>query len=181
MENNYSNKSLLEIAYELTKESVDGYTIDELLDKTIELKGLDPKDVEIRSALYIDICSSSKFVYLVDGKWDLKTRHSLDEYDKDGSKFISADDSEENEDEMSGYEDEDDYEDKDLDDDEDEDDEDSDDDEDDEYDSLDAEDSYSDSSEDDDYIDDDSEDLSEDFDEQKYNDTMDEYEDKYDR
>ncbi|MCR5786686.1 MAG: DNA-directed RNA polymerase subunit delta [Acholeplasmatales bacterium] len=181
MENNYSNKSLLEIAYELTKESVDGYAIDELLDKTIELKGLDPKDVEIRSALYIDICSSSKFVYLADGKWDLKTRHSLDEYDKDGSKLYSAEELEDEAEEVSGYEDEDDDEndiDDDDEDDDDDDEDDDDDDNDDEY--LNSEDSYSDSSEDEDYIDDEDS-LDEDFDEQKYNDTMDEYEDKYDR
>ena len=175
MENNYSEKSLLEIAFELTEASVDGYEINELLDKVLSLKGIDVNDIDARSTLYIDICSSSKFVYLDSGKWDLKTRHSLEEYDKDGSKLYTQEELDEIEDE--DLEDDEDSEDDDYDDLEDEDEEESEDDEDsnDNY----GEDSYSDSSEDDDYINDDLDDI--DLDEKKYNDIMDEYEDKYDR
>jgi DNA-directed RNA polymerase delta subunit len=174
MENNYSEKSLLEIAFELTEASVDGYEINELLDKVLSLKGIDVNDIDARSTLYIDICSSSKFVYLDSGKWDLKTRHSLEEYDKDGSKLYTQEELDEIEEDLDEDDDDEDLDDE-EDDDEDDEDLDEDDDEDDNY----GEDSYSDSSEDDDYIDDDSDDI--DLDEKKYNDIMDEYEDKYDR
>lgn len=174
MENNYSEKSLLEIAFELTAASTDGYEINELLDKVLTLKGIDVNDIEARSTLYIDICASSKFVYLESGKWDLKTRHSLEEYDKDGSKLYTQEELDEIEEDLDEDDDDEDLDDE-EDDDEDDEDLDEDDDEDDNY----GEDSYSDSSEDDDYIDDDSDDI--DLDEKKYNDIMDEYEDKYDR
>jgi DNA-directed RNA polymerase delta subunit len=144
------------------------------LDKVLTLKGIDVNDIEARSTLYIDICASSKFVYLESGKWDLKTRHSLEEYDKDGSKLYTQEELDEIEEDLDEDDDDEDLDDE-EDDDEDDEDLDEDDDEDDNY----GEDSYSDSSEDDDYIDDDSDYI--DLDEKKYNDIMDEYEDKYDR
>lgn len=163
-----AQKSLLEIAYDLVEQSETGITIEELLNNTLTASGNDVNDVELRSALYIDICSSSKFVYIVDkvtneGKWDLKLRHSLDEYDKDGSKLYSGDDEKESHEE--------DDEEKDLD----EDDEESDDYEDDEDSEESTEDSYDDDDSSD-YVNDDSDDL---FDEDDYTDKMDEYEDLY--
>lgn len=168
---NLASKSLLEIAYELVEKSEAGLEINELLDQTLLESGNEKDDVELRSALYIDICSSSKFVYLQSGLWDLKIRHSLDEYDKDGSKLYSKDELHKNE---SSDDEDDDDEDKKSSDDEDEesDDEDNydDEDEDDE-----TEDSYGDS-DDEDYVNDDSD---SDFDEDDYLDKMDEYEDMY--
>ena len=168
---NLASKSLLEIAYELVEKSEAGLEINELLDQTLLESGNELDDVELRSALYIDICSSSKFVYLQSGLWDLKIRHSLDEYDKDGSKLYSKDELHKNE---SSDDEDDDDEDKKSSDDEDEesDDEDNydDEDEDDE-----TEDSYGDS-DDEDYVNDDSD---SDFDEDDYLDKMDEYEDMY--
>ncbi len=169
-----AQKSLLEIAYDLVEQSETGITIEELLNNTLTASGNDVNDVELRSALYIDICSSSKFVYIVDkvtneGKWDLKLRHSLDEYDKDGSKLYSGDDEKESheEDDEEVLDDEE----KDLD----EDDEESDDYEDDEDSEESTEDSYDDDDSSD-YVNDDSDDL---FDEDDYTDKMDEYEDLY--
>lgn len=175
--NNMGQKSLLEIAYDLVEQSNGGITIEELLDNTLTASGNDINDVELRSALYIDICSSSKFVYIVDkvtneGKWDLKVRHSLDEYDKDGSKLYSGEDEKSSQDDETS--DDFDDEDKDLDDEDDEsDDEDDEDDEDSDEEST--EDSYDDDGSSD-YVDDDSDNL---FDEDDYADKMDEYEDLY--
>ncbi len=175
--NNMGQKSLLEIAYDLVEQSNGGITIEELLDTTLTTSGNDVNDVELRSALYIDICSSSKFVYIVDkvsneGKWDLKVRHSLEEYDKDGSKLYSGDDEANSRDEESDDEDDKDLDDEDIDRDEDED---SDDDYDDEDDDESTEDSYDDDDSSD-YVNDDSDNL---FDEDDYTDKMDEYEDLY--
>ncbi len=175
--NNMGQKSLLEIAYDLVEQSNGGITIEELLDTTLTTSGNDVNDVELRSALYIDICSSSKFVYIVDkvsneGKWDLKVRHSLEEYDKDGSKLYSGDDEAHSHDEESDDEDDKDLDDEDIDRDEDED---SDDDYDEEDDDESTEDSYDDDDSSD-YVNDDSDNL---FDEDDYTDKMDEYEDLY--
>ncbi len=173
MNTNYDNMSLFDIAYKITEESNDGYTINELLKLTLEAKGMDTSDVEVLTNLYIEICSSSKFVYLENKKWDLKTRHSLDEYDKDGSKFVDKSKVEEidSDDTTEEYDDE-----------SEDDDEESEDDENDDDDSVkekhyhSKEDNYDDS---DDYGDDYSNDDS--FDEEKYNSTMDDYEDEYDK
>lgn len=176
--NNMGQKSLLEIAYDLVEQSNGGITIEELLDTTLTTSGNDVNDVELRSALYIDICSSSKFVYIVDkvsneGKWDLKIRHSLDEYDKDGSKLYSGDDEKSSQDEASDdFDDEEtDLDEEDEESDEDYDDEDSDEDSDEES----TEDSYDDDDSSD-YVNDDSDNL---FDEDDYTDKMNEYEDLY--
>ena len=169
---NLASKSLLEIAYELVEKSEAGLEINELLDQTLLESGNEKDDVELRSALYIDICSSSKFVYLQSGLWDLKIRHSLDEYDKDGSKLYSKDELHKNESSDEDDEDDEDKKSSDEDEDEESDDEDNydDEDEDDE-----TEDSYGDS-DDEDYVNDDSD---SDFDEDDYLDKMDEYEDMY--
>lgn len=175
--NNMGQKSLLEIAYDLVEQSNGGITIEELLDTTLKTSGNDVNDVELRSALYIDICSSSKFVYIVDkvsneGKWDLKIRHSLDEYDKDGSKLYSGDDEKTSQDDVS--EDFDDEE-TDLDDEDEESDDEYDEDEDEDSDEESTEDSYDDDDSSD-YVNDDSDNL---FDEDDYTDKMNEYEDLY--
>ena len=178
---NISQMSLLEVAILLMEQKKNKQSIKALIKEVLEMKGLDDLDNTLATQLYIDITTSSKFVYMGEGEWDLKIRQSLDEYDKDGSAFNSKDafiDEDEDlkdieiEDEDYDDDDYDDYdEDEDYDDDEYEDDEE---DEDDDY-------EYDDE---DDYISDDILDEAEvysedDFNEDKYNDLMDDYEDMY--
>lgn len=170
--------SLIEIALEIMdekKEPIDIYT---LIEETLARKGVVDTDGTYAAKLYTDITTSSKFVFMGENKWDLKSRQSLDQFDKDGSSFNSKDDydnTEEEDDDLNEsdleLEDEDDN--KYYDDDEDEDDEDEDD-----------EDSYDDEDEDDldlDELDEEDEDDSYDDndDEEKYNKYMDDYEDLY--
>jgi DNA-directed RNA polymerase subunit delta len=179
---NISQMSLLEVAILLMEQKKNKQPIKTLIKEVLEMKGLDDLDHTLATQLYIDITTSSKFVYMGDGEWDLKIRQSLDEYDKDGSAFNSKDafvedeedikdieiDEEEefdDEDDEYDYEDDEEYDDDEYDDEEDEDD-------DYEYD------------DEDDYISDeilaDAEVYSEDdFNEDKYNDLMDDYEDMY--
>ena len=172
------NNSLISIAYNLVSESEKGLEINELITKTLDQAGLDKSNAETLSNLYIEICTSSKFIYIVDedgARWDLKTRHSLDEYDKDGYKFVQTADDEkvddftavEEHEEAEEAESEEEVESKE--------DEENDEEYSDEYSDSD---NYSDDDSDDDYFQDSDED--EDFDEDKYNSQMDEYEDKYD-
>lgn len=171
--------SLLEIALEIIEsknEAIDIYT---LIEEVLAKKGIIDTDGTYAAKLYTDITTSSKFVFMGDNKWDLKSRQSLDQFDKDGSSFNSKedyiDDNEAEEDDLSesDLDLDDDYdEDEDEDDDFDKDSDDEDEDEDDDFDrDLDEED------EDDSY--DEEDDSYDDKDEEKYNKYMDDYEDLY--
>ncbi len=179
---NISQMSLLEIAVLLMEQKQQKYSIKELIQEVLALKGIEDSSGELATKLYIDITTSSKFVYMGNEEWDLKSRQSLDEFDKDGSAFNTKEaeideeplDEEEIEDEVF---DEDEYDSEDEDE-EDEDDED-------EYDSEDEDEEDED---DEDYEDDEDSiidgDITErysedDFNEDKYNDLMDDYEDMY--
>ena len=162
---NISQMSLLEVALYLMEQKKSKQSIKNLIKEVLEIKGLDDEDGELATQLYIDITTSSKFVYMGNEEWDLKSRQSLDEYDKDGSAFnVKGEDLEEDFDE----EHDDEYEDEDEED-------------------LEEE-EYDDEYEDDDYSYDEDSIIDgeitqryseDDFNEDKYNDLMDDYEDMY--
>ena len=164
--------SLIEIALEIMdekKEPIDIYT---LIEETLARKGVVDTDGTYAAKLYTDITTSSKFVFMGENKWDLKSRQSLDQFDKDGSSFNSKEDydnSEEEDDDLNEsdleLEDADDY------------DEDEDEDEDDRYDDEEEDEDDSDLDLEDDEEDDESYDDNDD--EEKYNKYMDDYEDLY--
>lgn len=182
---NISQMSLLEVAIYLMEQKKTKQSIRALIKETLEMKGLDDVDGSLATQLYIDITTSSKFVYMGNEEWDLKIRQSLDEYDKDGSAFNVKGDEEEFDDDL--VEDLEDDEESDEDDDESDDEESDDESEDNEYEDddefdEDEDDEESDEDDDDAIIDgDEIERYSEDddFDEDKYNDLMDDYEDIY--
>lgn len=95
--NNNSQKSLLELAIMIVEEAEGPVAINEILAKAIELKGIDDPKGEKRTQLYVDITTSSKFVYMGNSEWDLKANQSLEQYAKDGADFNEgiADDEEE--------------------------------------------------------------------------------------
>lgn len=170
---NISQMSLLEVAVKLMEQTQGVKNIRALIKEVLELKGLSDEDGSISTQLYIDITTSSKFVYMGNDEWDLKSRQSLDEFDKDGSAFNSKDD--EIDDELDDDLDEDDLDDEDEDEDDldDEDEDDFDDDDDEDEDDLDDEDDLNDGEDMERY-------SEEGFNEDKYNDYMDDYEDMYD-
>lgn len=177
---NISQMSLLEVAVMLMEQKRTQQNIMLLIKEVLEMKGITDENNELTAQLYIDITTSSKFVYMGDDEWDLKSRQSLEKYERDGSAFNSKEDlldqdedldendldlDEDNEDEDEEDEDSDygyDYEDEDSDYDDDDDDEDSD---------------YDDGELDDEDVDRYTE---EGFNEDKYNDYMNEFEDMYD-
>ena len=179
---NISQMSLLEVAVKLMEQTQGVKNIRALIKEVLELKGLSDEDGSISTQLYIDITTSSKFVYMGNDEWDLKSRQSLDEFDKDGSAFNTKDD--EIDDELDDDLDEDDLDDEDEDEDDlDDEDEDEDDLDDDDEDDFDDEDEDEDDLDDEDDLNDgeDMERYSEEgFNEDKYNDYMDDYEDMYD-
>lgn len=182
---NISQMSLLEVAIYLMEQKRTVQNIYSLIKEVLEMKGLDDEDSSLATQLYVDITTSSKFVYLGEDNWDLKIRQSLTEFEKDGSAFNPKSDNkkslsneEEDEEDSLDFDDNDEEEYKDN---LDEDDEDSisdsdEDDEDDDYnDSEDSDDEYDEY----DYDDLDSEDLDDDYDEDTYNKYMDDYEEMY--
>lgn len=174
---NISQMSLLEIAVALMEQKRGQQNIRSLIKEVFEIKGIDDEDGSITTQLYIDITTSSKFVYMGNDEWDLKSRQSLDQYDKDGSAFNTNVEEEEEIDELGEddllEEDEEEQEEDDFEDEEDEDmyidDEDFDEDD---ISELDDEDDFDDEEELERYSEDD-------FDEDKYNDLMDDFEDMY--
>lgn len=176
---NISQMSLLEIAVALMEQKRGQQNIRSLIKEVFEIKGIDDEDGSITTQLYIDITTSSKFVYMGNDEWDLKSRQSLDQYDKDGSAFNTHVEEEEEIDEL-GEDDLEEFEDEDHDEEEDDFEDEEDEDmyiEDEDFD----EDDISDLDEEDDF--DDEEELEryseDDFDEDKYNDLMDDFEDMY--
>ena len=151
MEKDVSGMSLIEVALMIMDEHEGGISINELMSQVLELKKVGDDEYNQKlSRLYLDITTSSDFVYLGDGIWDLKSRNSIELFERDGSEFNKGYDDEDDE-----YDDEDSY---------DEDDED--------------EDSYDDEDEDEDsYDDEDNEDSYDDEDEDSYDDEEDSYDD----
>ena len=175
---NYSELSLLEVAVKILEEKNAPINIYDLIAEVLNRKGLtDDENKTLTAKLYVDITTSSKFVYMGDSNWDLKINQSLDEFDKDGSDFNSKEDYVEDEEEtldedeeLDDLDEEDEDDDREDDDQDEEDDEDEDEDDDREYEEDDLED---DDLDDEDDLDDD------DFKEDKYNKYMDDYEDMY--
>ena len=161
---NTEQLSMLEVAIELMNQKKTPQSIMTLINEVLEIKGLDDPDGTFATQLYIDITTSSNFVFCGEGKWDLKDRQSLELFDKDGSYFNTGEEYEEEEEiDLEDYN----VDDEDDDYDEDEDDED----EYDDYDSVLLDD-----------IDPNEDDDENDFlDEQEYNDIMDDYEDMYEK
>lgn len=170
---NIQQMSMLEVAVKLMNDKKTKQPISKIIEETLEMKGLDDEDGSYAAQLYIDITTSSLFVYMGDEEWDLKSRQSLDEWDKDGSAFNTGeeeDDEEESADDFYSLDDNDD-------DDENEEGESVD-----EYDPEVDEDDY-DEIERDELVTEtyDEDDETKYMDEDSYNDIMDDYEDMYDK
>lgn len=172
-----NQQSLFEAALEIISKKEGPTNIYDLINETLASKNVEDESGDLAAKLYLDITISSKFVFLGDDQWDLKSRQPLEKFEKDGSDFNSKDDYQKPERKRSDEDEDDDY---DLSDDEDEDEVDRDEDED--YEDQNEEDEeYEDdlSFEDDEDEDDDDSYDDKDFDEEKYNKYMDEFEDEY--
>lgn len=173
---NIQQMSMLEVAIKLMNDKRSKQPISKIIKETLEMKGIDDPEGEHAAQLYIDITTSSKFVYMGNEEWDLKSRQSLDEWDKDGSAF-NTDEPEEDDDENISV---DDYS---IDDEEEEVEED-----DEEETAIDVSDDEAEEDDEDEVEPDeivtetyDEEDESKFMDEDSYNDIMDDYEDMYDK
>ena len=176
---NYSELSLLEVAVKIVEEKNAPINIYELIQEVLNRKGLeDDEKKSLAARLYVDITTSSKFVYMGEDNWDLKLNQPLEQLEKDGSAFNTADYVDEDDED----EDIDDYEDSlsldEEDEESDEDDEESTEDEDEDEDEFD-DDREDDEEYDEDDLEDDDLDSDDDFKEDKYNKYMDDYEDMY--
>ena len=92
--NDLKNLAMLDVAEALLKENNKPMSIDEIINKVVEIKGLDPEDYDKLTQLYMDITQSAKFVYSGNDEWDLKERN-LELWDKDGYAFVTPDEVEE--------------------------------------------------------------------------------------
>lgn len=162
--------SLIEAAEQILKQNKGPMTFLDLFKVMSEAKEFTQEEIaNVISQFYADFIISAKFVYTGDDMWDLKSRQSIDLWDKDGAYYQEFPEYEEEEflDEEEEFE-------------EDELDEEDEEEEEDEF-ELDEEEEFEDEYEDDFDIDDEEEVVEEDdFDDDKYNEYMDDYEDMYD-
>ena len=163
--------SLIEAAEAILRQNKGPMSFLDLFKVLSDSKGFTETQIaDIISQFYADFIISAKFVYTGDDLWDLKSRQSIDLWDKDGAYYQEFPEYEE---EVELEEDEeDDFEEEDLDEDEEEEEE------------LEPgfeEDEFEDDFEED-FVDEDEEVLVEEdeFDDDKYNEYMDDYEDMYD-
>ncbi len=175
----WNQMSLMEVAESTLKQSKQPMSFLELFQAVCELKEISAEEKnEIISQVYADFITSAKFVYVGDDMWDLKSRQSIDLWDKDGAFYQEFPDFEEEVEEPEEEEE--------LEEDLDEDEEDEEEEEEEEEEKAIYEDDV-----DYDEFDDDEEDFvedtddiaieeEEDFDDDKYNEYMDDYEKMYD-
>lgn len=174
-----NDKSMLEVAMELMSASSEAKNIYKLIDDVMEELGYGD-DANAKAQLYIDITTSADFVFMGDDVWDLKSRQSLDLWDKSFYESEVEADMEDEDDEEDNLTMEDynyvEDEEESLDEDE----ESLDDEDEDEDNSYEIDESEGDEDEEEGSWDEDEEDNSwDDEDEEKYNDMMDDYEDLY--
>ena len=169
---NISQMSLLEVALKIMEEKGGVVNIYNLIEDVLAFKGLEDPDNILATQLYVDITTSSKFVYMGEDNWDLKSRQSLDQFDKDGASFNPKDGLVEEEDDETDEDD--------LDEEEETDEEDEDEDEKDESDEDEESEEEEEYFEDEEsYDEEDEADEDDSIDEKKYNEYMDDYEDLY--
>jgi DNA-directed RNA polymerase subunit delta len=163
--------SLIEAAEQILKQNKGPMTFLDLFKVMSEAKEFTQEEIaNVISQFYADFIISAKFVYTGDDMWDLKSRQSIDLWDKDGAYYQ----------EFPEYEEEEEFLDEEEEFEEDELDEEDEEEEEDEF-ELDEEEEFEDEYEDDFDIDDEEEVVEEDdFDDDKYNEYMDDYEDMYD-
>lgn len=178
---NIQQMSMLEVAVKLMNDKKTKQPISKIIKEVLEMKGIDDPEGDYASQLYLDITTSSLFVYMGEDEWNLKSRESLDEWDKDGSAFNSGEFEEDNDNKNGAQSVEDYY----STDEEDEEDSISDDEDDEMYDSYDEDEDDDSELESDELVtdtyDEDDEDEDDYMDEDSYNDIMDDYEDMYDK
>ena len=96
-----SEKSFLELAVEVIKESKEPLAFKELFDRTIAKAGLTLSESEQRrqmSNLYTQLTFDGR-LFSVDNKWDLKDRHKFEQYYRDLSALDDGDEESDDEEE----------------------------------------------------------------------------------
>lgn len=84
----WNQLSILEAAETLLLENKQPMSFLELFQAVAEAKALSDADRnELISQVYADFIISAKFVYVGDDLWDLKSRQSIDLWDKDGAYY----------------------------------------------------------------------------------------------
>lgn len=89
-----SNKSFLELALDVIRESKEPLSFKELFDKVVEKSGQTLSADERKramSSLYTQLTYDGR-LFLTDNKWDLKDRHKFEEYYRDTSELDEGDD-----------------------------------------------------------------------------------------
>jgi DNA-directed RNA polymerase subunit delta len=90
--------SIMEAAEAILRANKDPMTFYELFAKLAEIKELsDAERAELIAKFYADFIISAKFVYMGDDLWDLKSRQSIDLWDKDGAYYREFPEDEEEE------------------------------------------------------------------------------------
>ena len=80
--------SLMEAAEQILRSNKNPMTFYELFHQLCEAKELTTTERhELIAQFYADFILSAKFIYMGDDQWDLKSRQSIDLWDKDGAYY----------------------------------------------------------------------------------------------
>ncbi len=106
-----SEKSFLELAVEVIKESSEPLSFKDLFNRVVEKSGQTLSSDErkrVMSSLYTQLTFDGR-LFLLDNKWDLKDRHKFEQYYRDTSELDEGDDEIDDEEEKSLQNEESDY------------------------------------------------------------------------
>ena len=88
-----SNKSFLELSVEVIRDSKEPLSFKDLFEKVVERSGQKLSNDELKramSSLYTQLTYDGR-LFLIDNKWDLKDRHKFEQYYRDTSDLDEGD------------------------------------------------------------------------------------------
>ena len=86
---NLKELAMIDVAEEILKENKQPLTIDNILAKIVEIKGIEKNDFELLNQFYTDMVSSGRFVYCDNSEWDIK-ENNLEFWDKESYSFTDS-------------------------------------------------------------------------------------------
>ena len=83
---NLKDLAMIDIAEEVLRENKEPLTIDNILARIVEIKGIEKNDFDLLNQFYTDMVSSGRFVYCDNSEWDIK-ENNLEYWDKESYSF----------------------------------------------------------------------------------------------
>ena len=86
---NLKELAMIDIAEEILRENKEPLSIDEMIAKIVEIKGIEKNNFELLNQFYTDMVSSGRFVYCDNSQWNIK-ENNLEYWDKESYSFTDS-------------------------------------------------------------------------------------------